>query len=80
MLNPTGRLLAVVGHHQLIILVLPRAGFAGSVGGEVSCRSFPIDEYQHHPSSTIAITRVRWHVWGEGGNSLWVLTSDGKLL
>ncbi|BEJ14075.1 hypothetical protein CspHIS471_0312490 [Cutaneotrichosporon sp. HIS471] len=78
-LNPTGRLLAVVGHHQLVVLVLPRAGFASSVGGEVACRSFPVDEYQHSPSSLVSVTKVRWHPWGEGGNSLWVLTANGNL-
>lgn len=94
-LNPTGRLLAVVGHHQLVVLVLPRAGFASSVGGEVACRyvaryasprlrmlthsSFPVDEYQHSPSSLTALTKVRWHPWGEGGHSLWVLAANGKL-
>ncbi|KAL1408218.1 hypothetical protein Q8F55_005024 [Vanrija albida] len=77
--NPTGRLLAVVGHHQLVIIVLPRAGFASASGGEVAVRSFHVDEYQHSPSSTAALTKVVWHPWGESGNSLWVLASDGKL-
>ncbi|TXT13342.1 hypothetical protein VHUM_00709 [Vanrija humicola] len=77
--NPTGRLLAVVGHHQLVVLVLPRAGFGSTTGGEVVVRSFHIDEYQHSPSSTAALTKVLWHPWGESGNSLWVLASDGKL-
>lgn len=41
--------------------------------------SFPVDEYQHSPSSLTALTKVRWHPWGEGGNSLWALAANGKL-
>lgn len=37
-LNPAGRLLAVVGHHQLVILVLPKTGHATSVNSDVNCR------------------------------------------
>ncbi|CAK9780672.1 hypothetical protein CC85DRAFT_287955 [Cutaneotrichosporon oleaginosum] len=78
-LNPTGRMLAVVGHHQLVVLVLPRAGLSGSAGGEIVCRSMPVDQFQHSPSSLTALTKVQWHPWGEGGNSLWVLASNGTL-
>lgn len=47
---------------------------------QLTLRSFPVDEYQHSPSSSNALTKVRWHPWGEGGNSLWVLGANGKLL
>lgn len=42
-------------------------------------RSFAIDEFQLSASASAAITKVLWHPLGEGGNSLWVLTADGKL-
>ncbi|WWD20148.1 hypothetical protein CI109_104624 [Kwoniella shandongensis] len=77
--NSTGRLLAVVGHHQIVVLVLPKTSYSGSTAGDLECRSIPIDEFQFSPSSNDAITKVAWHPWGEGGNSLWVLTSNGKL-
>nr|XP_018260420.1 uncharacterized protein I303_07339 [Kwoniella dejecticola CBS 10117]OBR82578.1 hypothetical protein I303_07339 [Kwoniella dejecticola CBS 10117] len=77
-LNPNGRQIAVVGHHQIVVLVLPKNSYSGS-NGEVECRSIPIDEFQFSPSSNDIISKVSWHPWGEGGNSLWVLTADGKL-
>nr|XP_019009175.1 uncharacterized protein I206_05821 [Kwoniella pini CBS 10737]OCF47956.1 hypothetical protein I206_05821 [Kwoniella pini CBS 10737] len=76
--NPNGRLLAVVGHHQIVVLVLPKSSYSSSPG-EVECRAIPIDEFQFSPSSNDIISKVSWHPWGEGGNSLWVLTADGKL-
>ncbi|KAK8849523.1 hypothetical protein IAR55_004857 [Kwoniella newhampshirensis] len=77
--NSTGRLLAVVGHHQIVVLVLPKSSYFGTTGGDLECRSIPIDEYHFSPSSNDVITQVSWHPWGEGGNSLWVLTANGKL-
>ncbi|WWD04287.1 hypothetical protein V865_002356 [Kwoniella europaea PYCC6329] len=77
--NPNGRLLAVVGHHQVVVLVLPKSSYSSSSSAEVDCRAIPVDEFQFSPSSNDAITKVAWHPWGEGGNSLWVLTADGKL-
>ncbi|OCF61916.1 hypothetical protein L486_01580 [Kwoniella mangroviensis CBS 10435] len=77
--NPNGRLLAVVGHHQVVVLVLPKSSYSSSSSAEVDCRTITVDEFQFSPSSNDAITKVAWHPWGEGGNSLWVLTADGKL-
>ncbi|WWC95514.1 hypothetical protein V866_002379 [Kwoniella sp. B9012] len=77
--NPNGRLLAVVGHHQVVVLVLPKSSYSSSSSAEVDCRAIPVDEFQFSPSSNDVITKVAWHPWGEGGNSLWVLTADGKL-
>ncbi|WVQ96138.1 hypothetical protein IAU59_003240 [Kwoniella sp. CBS 9459] len=77
--NPTGRLLAVVGHHQIVILVLPKNSYSSPQAGEIECRGIPIDEFQFSPSSNDIISQVSWHPWGESGNSLWVLTANGKL-
>ena len=48
-------------------------------GRLIRTRSFAIDEFQFSPSSTLAISKAIWHPWGESGNSLWILTTDGKL-
>ncbi|OCF37125.1 hypothetical protein I316_01031 [Kwoniella heveanensis BCC8398] len=77
--NPTGRLLAVVGHHQIVVLVLPKNSYSVPQSGEVECRAIPIDEFQFSPSSNDIISKVSWHPWGESGNSLWVLTANGNL-
>nr|XP_019043367.1 hypothetical protein I302_07943 [Kwoniella bestiolae CBS 10118]OCF22297.1 hypothetical protein I302_07943 [Kwoniella bestiolae CBS 10118] len=77
--NPNGRLLAVVGHNQIVVLVLPKSTYSNSSSGQVDCRAIPVDEFQFSPSSNDTITKVSWHPWGDGGNSLWVLTADGKL-
>lgn len=37
--NPTGKLLAVVGAHQLVVLVLPRPGYINLVAPVIECRS-----------------------------------------
>ncbi|WRT69531.1 uncharacterized protein IL334_006518 [Kwoniella shivajii] len=76
--NPSGRLLAVVGHHQVVVVVLPKTSYSSS-SGDVECRAIRVDEFQFSPSSNDTISKVSWHPWGEGGNSLWVLTTDGKL-
>ncbi|KIR68697.1 hypothetical protein I314_01120 [Cryptococcus bacillisporus CA1873] len=78
--NPTGRLLAVVGHHQIVVLVLPKPTYSGKLeDGQVEVESIPIDDFLFSRSSDDAITQVQWHRWGENGNSLWVLTASGKL-
>ncbi|ODO09974.1 hypothetical protein I350_02198 [Cryptococcus amylolentus CBS 6273] len=74
--NTTGKLLAVVGHHQLVVVVLPKSK---SGSGPVEVHSIPIDEFQFSKASNDIITSVQWHPWGESGNSLWVLCANGKL-
>ncbi|KAK4686952.1 nucleoporin NUP82, partial [Tremellales sp. Uapishka_1] len=77
-LNPTKRLLAVVGETQLVVVVLPKTGFSSSVTSAVTVRSFVVDAFSRSKSSSSTITKVDWHPWGLG-NSLWVLTTSGKL-
>jgi hypothetical protein len=78
LLNPTKRLLAVIGRNRLVVVILPKSGWS-SGGGEIRCRSIEIDRFTFSPSSPTAITKVVWHPLGEGGQSLWVLTADGIL-
>ncbi|KAG8730544.1 hypothetical protein FRC11_006446 [Ceratobasidium sp. 423] len=76
--NPTGKLLAVVGGRQVAVVVLPRPGITKTLSTRLECSSIQIGEYYHVPGSS-RITKVDWHPWGEGGASLLVLTSDGQL-
>ncbi|KAF8709136.1 Nuclear pore component, partial [Rhizoctonia solani] len=76
--NPTGKLLAVVGRRQVAVVVLPRPGVTKTMSTRIECSSIQIGEYYHVPGSS-KITKVDWHPWGEGGASLLVLTSDGQL-
>jgi nucleoporin NUP82 len=36
--SPSGKLLAVVGSHQIVIIVLPKSTIVGSASGELPCR------------------------------------------
>ncbi|CAE6426563.1 unnamed protein product [Rhizoctonia solani] len=76
--NPTGKLLAVVGGRQVAVIVLPRPGITKTLSTRIECSSIQIGEYYHVPGSS-KVTKVDWHSWGEGGTSLLVLTSDGLL-
>lgn len=78
LLNPTKRLLAVVGRNRLVVVILPKTGWS-STPGELRCRSIEIDRFAFTPSSPTPISKVLWHPLGEGGQSLWVLTADGLL-
>lgn len=40
---------------------------------------FAIDEFEYSASSSAVISKVAWHPLGEAGESLWILTSDGRL-
>ena len=50
-----------------------------STPADPTSRSLVIDEHLYNASSLSVITKVDWHPWGESGQSLWILTSDGKL-
>jgi nucleoporin NUP82 len=76
--NPTGKLLAVVGAHQLVVVVLPRPGYVKLVTPTIECRSIPIGLYYHSPASPL-ISKVLWHPYGSLSSSLLVLTLDGLL-
>ncbi|WVQ84377.1 hypothetical protein IAT38_006529 [Cryptococcus sp. DSM 104549] len=78
-LSSTGRLLAVVGHHQVVVLVLPKATYSSATAGPIDVQSIPIDEFTFSPSSTETVSKALWHPWGESGNSLWILSANGKL-
>ncbi|RPD67026.1 hypothetical protein L226DRAFT_529416 [Lentinus tigrinus ALCF2SS1-7] len=78
-LNPNGKLLAVAGAFQVAVVVLPRTGFNKLVTATVDCKSFQIGQYYHAAESSAPVAKIEWHPWGQGGSTLMVMTTDGKL-
>ncbi|KAL8291645.1 hypothetical protein RQP46_001903 [Phenoliferia psychrophenolica] len=78
-LNSTSKLLAVVGLHSIAVVVLPRKGWAGSIGRELDCRSLVIGRFYHSLPASPPVAQVSWHPWGDNSSSLLVLTSDATL-
>ncbi|CAL1701451.1 unnamed protein product [Somion occarium] len=78
-LNPNAKLLVVAGAFQVAVIVLPRPGFMKLVPQVVDCKSIQIGQYNHASNSAAPIAKVEWHPWGEGGTTLLVMTTDGKL-
>ncbi|KAH9943317.1 uncharacterized protein BXZ73DRAFT_40479 [Epithele typhae] len=78
-LNPTGKLLAVASAFQVAVVVLPRSGFSKLVTSTVDCKSFQVGQYNHAVEGSTPIAKIDWHPWGQGGSTLLVMTTDGKL-
>ncbi|KAI9513186.1 hypothetical protein F5148DRAFT_1273147 [Russula earlei] len=78
-LNPTRKLLAVVGTFQVAVVVLPRPGFMRLVPPTIDCKSIQVGQYFHASPTSAPIAKVEWHPWGEAGSTLMVMTVDGKL-
>ncbi|GAA93628.1 uncharacterized protein L969DRAFT_91293 [Mixia osmundae IAM 14324] len=77
--SPNGRLLAVVGESQLVVLVLPRLGWASRVSADIPCRAVPVGAYHHGPQGSARIARAIWHPWGDNQSTMLVLTADAIL-
>ncbi|TCD66933.1 hypothetical protein EIP91_000711 [Steccherinum ochraceum] len=78
-LNPNSKLLAVAGAFQVAVVVLPRPGFTRLVPSTVDCKSIQVGQYYHAAKDSPPIAKIEWHPWGEGGTTLMVMTTDGKL-
>lgn len=78
MLNADGRLLAVAGSHQVVVIVLPTSGRGGR-SPIIECKSMQIAPYYYGAKGSPRIAKLEWHPLGEGNTSLFVLTSDGTL-
>ncbi|TIA90313.1 hypothetical protein E3P99_01621 [Wallemia hederae] len=78
-LNHTKKLLAVVGTHQIVVVVLPRPGYARLVTPMIECRSIAVGQYYHAAKGAPAIAKVDWHPWSQSAASLLVLTTDATL-
>ncbi|RDX53954.1 hypothetical protein OH76DRAFT_1399124 [Lentinus brumalis] len=78
-LNPNGKLLAVAGAFQVAVVVLPRTGYNKLITATVDCKSFQVGQYYHAAESSAPVAKIDWHPWGQGGSTLLVMTTDGKL-
>ncbi|GAA5903052.1 hypothetical protein JCM6882_009679 [Rhodosporidiobolus microsporus] len=78
-LNSTSKLLAVVGAHSVVVVVLPRKGWANSLGKTLDCRSLPVGKFYHALPGSPLVAQTLWHPWGEHASSLLVLTADSLL-
>lgn len=82
-LNPTGKLIAVVGSHKIVIVVLPRPGVytSKSIGAKVSVKAATVGSFYYHEriGGRSRLASVKWHPWGHLGSSLLVMSRDGLL-
>ncbi|TIA94721.1 hypothetical protein E3P96_04044 [Wallemia ichthyophaga] len=78
-LNHTKKLLAVSGTHQVLVIVLPRPGYANLVSPTLDSRSILIGQYYHALPGSSQLANVDWHPWSCSAASLLVLTRDSLL-
>lgn len=78
-MNPSGRLLAAVGTHELAIVILPRRGYMRQVGARIGVCAVRVGAFYHAQHGNAAIAECQWHPLGDGGSSLFVLTDDALL-
>ncbi|KZT12830.1 uncharacterized protein LAESUDRAFT_668845 [Laetiporus sulphureus 93-53] len=78
-LSPHGKLLVVAGAFQVAVVVLPRAGFTKLVPSTIDCKCVQVGQFYHAADTSPPIAKIEWHPWGEGGTTLMVMTTDGKL-
>ena len=76
LVNSTGKLLAVVGVYEVVIVILPRRGYMKQVGTALPVKAVRVGTYYHAPHGTSPIAQCRWHPYGAGGVSFIVLTED----
>lgn len=76
LVNATGKLLAVVGTHEVIIVVLPRRGYERQVGARLDVMAVRVGSFFHTPQSEAPIAQCIWHPLGANSASLLVLTTD----
>ncbi|KWU45781.1 hypothetical protein RHOSPDRAFT_16079 [Rhodotorula sp. JG-1b] len=78
-LNSTSKLLAVVGAHSVVVVVLPRRGWSTAVGKTIECRCLSIGAFYHSLPGSPSIASVLWHPLGADASSLLLLTADCTL-
>ncbi|WFD30213.1 hypothetical protein MSPP1_001230 [Malassezia sp. CBS 17886] len=76
--NPTGKLLAVVGTHAVVLVILPRRGYMKHIGTQLEVKALRLGAYYHGPGAPVVV-QCRWHPLGRDGASLVVLTDDAIL-
>ncbi|GAA6047947.1 hypothetical protein JCM3770_006438 [Rhodotorula araucariae] len=75
-LNPTSKLLAVIGAHSVVVVVLPRRGWTNTVSKALECRCLPVGAFYHSLPGSPPIASALWHPLGLDASSLLILTSD----
>lgn len=88
LVNPTGKLLAVVGSHKVAVVFLPRSAGLSKESTNASFQSTGVrvkaaivGSFYHHDriGGKLRLADVQWHPWGEMGSSLLIMTKDGVL-
>ncbi|GJN87826.1 hypothetical protein Rhopal_000781-T1 [Rhodotorula paludigena] len=77
--NPTNKLLAVVGAHSVVVVVLPRRGWNNSLSPTIECRCLPIGPFYHALPGSFPVASALWHPLGLDASSLLILTADCTL-
>ncbi|KIJ37458.1 hypothetical protein M422DRAFT_60999 [Sphaerobolus stellatus SS14] len=76
--NPTGKLLAVAGAHQVAVVSLPQ-NYRKLVTSRVDCRTIQVGQFYHATNTAAPLSKIEWHPWGKNGCTLLVMTMDGIL-
>ncbi|KAJ3103493.1 hypothetical protein HDU97_010076 [Phlyctochytrium planicorne] len=76
-LNQNGRLLAVVGDHDVAVAVLPL--YSKFAGQTINVKSYLVGKMHHSFDDITRIVRVQWHPLSDGKCHLMVLSSNGIL-
>ncbi|KAG0088950.1 hypothetical protein BGZ93_010119 [Podila epicladia] len=76
-INPDGKLMAVVGDEKIVIVVLTKA--IRQDPKAVSCKSFALGEFYHIDKGPTKIVKVLWHPLSKGLSHVLVMTQDNIL-
>ncbi|KAF9216317.1 hypothetical protein BGZ59_010191 [Podila verticillata] len=76
-INPDGKLMAVVGDERIVIVVLTKA--IRQDPKTVSCKSFALGEFYHIDKGPTKIVKVLWHPLSKGLSHVLVMTQDNIL-
>ncbi|KAJ3216811.1 hypothetical protein HDU67_008897 [Dinochytrium kinnereticum] len=74
-LNENGRLLAIVGDHDIAVAVMPL--YSKHMGHDVEVKSYLVGKMHHSFDDITRIAKVSWHPMSEGKAHLMVLSSNG---
>ncbi|KAJ3044895.1 hypothetical protein HDV00_000177 [Rhizophlyctis rosea] len=78
-LNETGKMLAVIGDHDVHVVILPISIRNHERATPVSCKHMNIGPLHHGSNRSARVSKVLWHPLAELNAHLVVLSSDGYL-
>ncbi|KAG0038674.1 hypothetical protein BGZ82_011253 [Podila clonocystis] len=76
-INPDGKLMAVVGDEKIVIVVLTKT--IRQDPKAVSCKSFALGEFYHIDKGPTKVVKVLWHPLSKGLSHVLVMTQDNIL-